>query len=167
MLAGCYVSDQPFIAADTADYPIADGAAFQVFRPAGDDWRPQPGRRVAREGAYYIYLEEPDGKRSAPFLIKRVAENTYVVQMNDTADLARVTEYYYQLIDFDGMTAIQYSGTCAARPGWIERNLIARVEDAAATPRCIFDNFENLVAVLAEASRNAAPEARFVLANPP
>ena len=164
MLAGCYVSDEPFVTVEDADYPIETGTRFSVFRPAGDDWQAQPGRVIESAGNYYVYVEEPDQKRSTPFLLKRIAENRYVVQMNDTADFARVSEVYYQLIDFDGTTAIQYSSTCPAWTNWVERELIARLEEAAAETRCHFSSFDNLVTVLEEAAVNAAPEAKFVLA---
>ena len=44
----------------------------------------------------------------------------------------------------------------------MQLRLIDRIENAA-TPRCIFSNFESLTIVLREAVKNAAPEAKYVL----
>ena len=158
VLAGCYISKQPLIVPAAADYPIADAAHFDAYTPAGSGWRKLVGRTVRRAGGYYVYVEDGRPKPSLPFLLKRVAPNLYVAQLSDRAS----GEFAYELIRFAGTPAIQYHGTCPARADWLRRRLIDRIENAA-TPRCIFSNFESLTIVLREAVKNAAPEAKYVL----
>ena len=161
-LAGCYVSKQPFINPANADYPLKDGTHLDGFRPVGKDWRPAKGRTLHRVGGHYVYIEDGDTERSPPFLFKRVAPNRYVAQLSDSSDPRKVTEYYYQLIMFDGTTAIQYQATCDARPEWVDRSLADKIEQTS-TPRCLFSNFDKLATVLQEATKNAAPEAKYVV----
>jgi hypothetical protein len=161
-LAGCYISKAPFITPQAADYPIADGARLSAYSPAGKRWLPKPGRTLRRSGGYYVYQEDGRPKPSLPFLLKRVAPNVYVVQMNDRPLPKAPTEYTYQLIEFDGTTAIKYTGICPARPEWAARKLVVRIEETQ-TRRCIFSNLKDLTTVLREAAKNAAPEAKYVL----
>jgi hypothetical protein len=163
-LSGCYVSKTPFITPETADYPIATGTRFDAFLPRGQTWRPQPARTVHRIGTHYIYMEDGSPRRSIPFLLKQIAPRRYVIQLSDTADPVRITEYYYAIVDFDGTTAIQYSPACAPRETWLLQQWI-RVERLSTNDRCIFATFETLQSVLKEAVINAAPEAKFVIAN--
>ncbi len=163
-LSGCYVSKQPFIGAANADYPLKDGARLDAFAPEGKDWRLTKGRTVRRVGDRYVYAEDGEKEQSPPFLFKRVAKNRYVAQMSDTSDPGKVTEYYYQLIEFDGRTAIQYQATCNPRPEWVTRRLVEKVEDTS-PQRCLFSTLEKLSTVLQEAAKNAAPEAKYVLKN--
>jgi hypothetical protein len=161
-LSGCYVSKQPFITAANADYPLKDGARFAAFLPRGKDWRPDKGRTVRRIGDHYVYANDGETEQSPPFLFKRIARNRYVAQMSDSSDPRKVTEFYYQLIVFDGTTAIQYQATCNPRPEWLTRGLIEKTEDTS-TERCLFSSLDKLATVLQEAAKNAAPEAKFVL----
>jgi hypothetical protein len=161
-LSGCYVSTRPLIAPAGADYPVADGARFAAFAPQGRGWTPLPSRTVWRRGAYYVYQDDGRPKPSLPFLLKRIAPGLYVAQLSDHADPAKAREYVYELISFDGKTAIQQQGACPARPEWVRRGLIERIENTT-TPRCIFSSLEKLAVVLRESARNAAPEAKYVL----
>ena len=162
VLAGCYVSQQPFITAANADYPVRDGAHFDAFIPGGKDWRRGKGRTLRRIGDHYVYAVDGDKEQSPPFLFKRIGRNRYVAQMSDSSDPRKVTEYYYELIVFDGKTAIQYQANCGARPEWVTRGLADKIEQTS-TPRCLFSNFDKLTTVLQEAAKNAAPEAKYVL----
>ena len=166
LVSGCYVSKAPFITPAIADYPIADGTRFDAFLPRGQAWRPQPARTIQRIGTHYVYREEGSTRRSIPFLLKQIAPRRYVIQLSDTADPARITEYYYALIDFDGTTAVQYQPACGPRPAWIARGWIERVEKTSTNDRCIFASFEHLKSVLTEAAIKAAPEAKFVIGRP-
>ncbi len=165
LLSSCYVSRAPFITPATADYPVADGARFQAFAPAGNKWIARPSRTVRRAGAYYVFHEHGRPKPSLPFLMKRVAPRLYVVQLADNRDPRKVREYVYELMEFDGTAAIQHKSVCPARPEWVERRLVDRVEQTQ-TRRCIFSDFAKLVKVLREAAKNAAPEAKYVLVTP-
>ena len=163
LLAGCYVSKQPFITPATADYPIQAPAHFDAFLPRGTQWRPQPGRTLQRVGTHYTYVEDGSTRRSPPFLLKRIAPNRYVLQMSDTSNVQRVSEYYYALVQFDGTSATQFKPACAPRVVWVEEKSIDKVERLSTGDRCLFSSLEKLSTVLQEASVNAAPEARFVL----
>jgi hypothetical protein len=166
LLAGCYVSKQPLITSETADYPIAAPAHFDAFLPRGKEWRPQPGRTLQRAGAHYVYVEDGSTKRSAPFLVKRIGPKRYIVQLSDSSDPKRVTEFYYTLMDFDGTTAVEYQPACAPRESWVTAKWIDKVERLSTNDRCLFTSFDNLKKVLEEAAIKAAPEARFVLSKP-
>ena len=160
--SGCYVSEQPFITPETADYPLDDTVHFDGFAARGTTWRPQPGRTVHRVGTHYVYVNDGDTKRSIPFLLKQIGPRRYVLQMSDTADRARITEYYYQLIDFDGTTAIQWPAACRPRQVWVAEQLIERVEATSTNDRCIFTSLDDLATVLAEAVKTTLPEAKYV-----
>jgi hypothetical protein len=163
-LSGCFLSKQPFITPETADYPIASDSYFDAYARRGEGWRPLPeGRRVRIQNGYYYYRNDGSNQTSVPFLMKEISEGRYVVQANDTSNFARVTEYYYFLVDFDGTEAIQHSGSCWPRLEWLEEGIIAGIEYASTNTRCAFDSFENLVTVLEGTTELAAPEDRFVL----
>ena len=164
--AGCYVSKQPLITPQTADYPVTAPAHFGASRPSGDTWRPQPGRTLQRVGMHYVYVEDGSTKRSPPFLVKRIGPKRYIVQLSDSSDPKRVTEFYYTLMDFDGTTAIEYQPACAPRESWVTKKWVDKVERLSTNDRCLFTSFDNLKQVLEEAAVKAAPEARFVLTKP-
>ncbi len=164
LLAGCYVSKQPLVALETADYPIADGTHLQAFAPQGKDWRPQEGRTIHRKDGYYTYITDGEDKQSPPFLLKRVAPNSnlYIAQMSDRSNPKQVSEYYYDLIQFDGKTAVQHQATCPTRPDWVTRGLADKIESTA-SPRCLFSDFGKMATALQEAAKVEAPEAKFVV----
>ena len=165
LLGGCYVSKTALITPATADYPLPDGTRLVAFRPAGTTWRPQPARTLKRIGERYVYVEDGLPRPSVPFLLKRIGKNRFVAQIADTSNPSRVTEYYYALFDFDGTTAVQYKPNCTARPDFVARKLADRIEETAER-RCVFSDLAKLVTVLTEDARNAAPEAKFVIAKP-
>ena len=164
LLAGCYVSKAPFITPATADYPIASGTRFDTARPSGKEWRRQPGRTVHRAGAHYVYVEDGSPKRSVPFLLKEIAPKRYILQLSDSSDPGKVSEYYYALLDYDGATAIQFQAGCMPRDGWIGKKWIDKVEPLSMGDRCLFSSLGNLTSVLQDASIKAAPELRFTRA---
>lgn len=161
-LGGCYVSKTPLITQANADYPIKDGARFESYVPRGRAWRRDEERVVRREGDHYVYVREGDRKKSPPFLLKRVAKNRYVVQMSDSTDARKVTEYYYQLIDFDGRNAVQYQANCEARPETVTQGLVDKIEETA-TRRCLFSDLDKLAKVLVQEAPHGAPEGKYVL----
>ncbi len=168
LLSGCYLSKTMLITPETADYPIVSDSHFASFARRGEDWRPMPsGRTVRRSGAYYFFRDDGSNATSLPFLMKEVLPGRYVVQANDTSDFARVTEYYYLLLDFDGREAVQYSATCWPREEWISDGLVAQVEQTAVNARCHFDSLEDLTTVLVGTTDYTAPEERFVLTPSP
>ena len=166
LLAGCYVSKEPFITPATADYPIATGTRFEAARPSGKEWRRQAGRTVHRAGAHYVYVEDGSLRRSVPFLLKEIAPKRYILQLSDSSDPAKIREYYYALLDFDGATAIQFQPACYPRDAWLARKWIDKVERLSTGNRCLFSSLENLTSVLQDASVLAAPEMRFTVARP-
>jgi hypothetical protein len=163
-VSGCFLSEEPFITPETADYPIASDSYFDAYARRGDDWSPLPeGRRVRIQNGYYYYRNDGSDRTSVPFLMKEISEGRYVVQANDTSTFERVSEYYYFLVDFDGTEAIQHRSRCWPREEWLENRIIAGIEYASTNTRCTFDSFENLVTVLEGTTEFAAPEDRFVL----
>ena len=168
LLAGCYLSEVPFITPEAADYPIVSNSHFDAYGRRGTGWRPLPeGRTVRLSDGYYYYRNDGSDRTSVPFLMKEISENRYVVQANDTSTFARVSEYYYYLVDFDGTEAIQYSGSCRPLQEWIDNGIIADIERTSFNLRCAFDSFENLVTVLEGATEFVSPEERFVLSSAP
>lgn len=164
MLAGCFLSEEPFITPATADYPIASDSHFDAYARRGTEWRPLPdGRTVRLLNGYYYYRNDGSNRTSVPFLMKEISENRYVVQANDTSNFERVTEYYYYLVDFDGAEAVQFTGSCWPRQEWIDNGIIAEIENTSMNTRCVFENLENLVTVLEGTTEYTAPEERFVL----
>nr|TFG52415.1 MAG: hypothetical protein E4H34_05040 [Hyphomicrobiales bacterium] len=163
-LAGCFVSKEPLITPETADYPIASATNFDAFGRRGTDWRPLPeGRSVYRKGNYYYYVNDDSDRKSVPFLLKKISDGRYIAQANDTSNFDRVAEYYYFLIDFDGSEAIQHSGSCWPRQAWIDDGLITQVERTSMNTRCLVENIEDLAVVLEGTMGFRAPEARFVV----
>lgn len=163
-LAGCFIAKEPLITPETADYPIETGTHFDAFARRGTDWRPLPqGRSVHRQGDYYVYVNDDSDRTSVPFLLMEISAGRYIVQANDTSNFERVSEYYYFLVDFDGVEAIQHSGSCWPRSEWIETGIISQVERTSVNTRCQFTSIENLETVLEGTTEFTAPEERYVL----
>ncbi len=163
-LTGCFLSKEQLIAPETADYPIEDGSHFDAFARRGTDWRPLPeGRSVYRRGDYYVYVNDDSDRTSVPFLLMEISPGRYIVQANDTSNFERVSEYYYFLMDFDGVEAIQYSSSCWPRQEWIDEGVIAQVERTSMNTRCHFADIDSLTTVLQGVSTYTAPEERYLL----
>ena len=163
-LTGCFLSKEQLIAPETADYPIEDGSHFDAFARRGTDWRPlSEGRAVYRRGDYYVYVNDDSDRSSVPFLLMEISPGRYIVQANDTSDFERVSEYYYFLVDFDGVEAIQYSSSCWPRQEWVDEGVITQVERTSMNTRCHFADIDSLTTVLQGASIYTAPEEKYVL----
>jgi len=163
-LTGCFLSKAPLITPETADYPIESGSHFDSFARRGTDWRPLPeGRTVHRQGDYYVYINDNSDRTSVPFLLMQISPGRYILQANDTSNFERVSEYYYFLVDFDGVEAIQHSGSCWPRQEWIDEGIITQIERTSMNTRCHFANLDNLTTVLEAASGYRAPEEKYVL----
>ena len=163
-LAGCFLTKEPLITPDTAAYPIESGSHFDSFARRGTDWRPLPeGRSVHRQGDYYVYINDDSDRTSVPFLLMEIAPGRYIVQANDTSNFDRVSEYYYFLVEFDGVEAIQYSSSCWPRQEWIDRGIITQVERTSINTRCHFADIAGLRTALEGASEYTAPEEKYVL----
>jgi hypothetical protein len=163
-LQACFLTKEPLITPENADYPIEPGSHFEVFARRGTDWRPLPvGRSVHRQGDYYYYVNDDRNRLSVPFLLMEISPDRYIVQVNDTSNFERVSEYYYFLVDFDGVEAVQYSGSCWPRKEWLDEGIISLVERTSMNTRCHFTAIENLTTVLEEVSEFAAPEEKYVL----
>jgi len=166
-LAGCFLSKEPLITPETADYPIESGSHFEAFARRGTDWRPLPeGRSIYRRGDYYYYVNDDSDRMSVPFLFMEISPGRYIVQANDTSRFERVSEYYYFLVDFDGVEAVQYSGACWPRKEWIDEGVISQVERTSMNTRCTFTTIEDLKTVLEGVSEYTAPEEKYVLSVP-
>ena len=165
-LGGCYVSKAPFITPATADYPVPHRTHFDGFVPAGKDWTKKEGRTLGIVDGYYVYIEDGETERSVPFLLKRIAPGRFIAQMNDSSDEKRISEYYYELVEFDGTTAIQHKPDCGPRQEWIDKKLIANVERTSTNARCMFAKIEDLAIVLQDAAKTTPPEAKFVVTKP-
>ena len=163
-LAGCFLTKVPLITPDTADYPIEPGSHFDAFARRGTDWRPLPeGRSVHRQGDYYVYVNDNSDRTSVPFLLMEISPGRYILQANDTSNFSRVSEYYYFLVDFDGVEAIQHSGSCWPRQEWIDEGVITQVERTSMNTRCHFADIGGLTTVLEGTSEYTAPEEKYVL----
>ena len=161
---GCFLAKEPLITPDMASYPIESGAHFEAFARRGVDWRPLPvGRSVHRQGDYYVYVSDDSDRTSVPFLLFEFAPGRYIVQANDTSNFDRVSEYYYFLVEFDGVEAIQYSSSCWPRQEWIDSRIITQVERTSINTRCHFTDIESLRIVLEGSSEFTAPEEKYVL----
>lgn len=163
-LAGCFLTKEPLITPDIAAYPVESGSHFDAFARRGADWRPLPeGRSVHRQGDYYVYVNDDSDRTSVPFLLLEIAPGRYIVQANDTSNFDRVSEYYYFLVEFDGVEAIQYSGSCWPRQEWIDGGVITQVERTSINTRCHFADIAGLTTVLEGSSEFTAPEEKYVL----
>ena len=161
---GCFLTKEPLITPDIASYPIESGAHFDSFARRGTDWRPLPaGRTVHRQGDYYVYVNDDSDRTSVPFLLLEIAPDRYIVQANDTSNFDRVSEYYYFLMEFDGVEAIRYSSSCWPRQEWIDDGIITLVERTSINTRCHFADIENLTIVLEGSAEFAAPEEKYML----
>jgi hypothetical protein len=163
-LGGCFLTKEPLITPDTAAYPIESGSHFDAFARRGADWRPLPeGRSVYRRGDYYVYVNDDSDRTSVPFLLMEIAPGHYIVQANDTSNFDRVSEYYYFLVEFDGVEAIQYSSSCRPRQEWIDGGVVTQVERTSINTRCHFADIAGLTTALEEVSEYTAPEEKYVL----
>lgn len=163
-LTGCFLAKEPLITPDMASYPIESGAHFDAFARRGTDWRPLPeGRSVHRQGDYYVYVNDDSDRTSVPFLLLQIAPTRYIVQANDTSNFERVSEYYYFLVEFDGIEAIQYSSSCWPRQAWIDEGIITQVERTSINTRCHFADISGLTIALEGSTEFTAPEEKYVL----
>jgi hypothetical protein len=163
-LTGCFLAKQPLITPDIASYPIESGTHFDAFARRGEDWRPLPvGRTVHRQGDYYVYVNDDSDRVSVPFLLFETEPGRYIVQANDTSNFENVSEYYYFLVEFDGVEAIQYSSSCWPRQAWIESGIITQVERTSINTRCHFADIDDLTIVLEGSNEFTAPEEKYVL----
>ena len=163
-LQACFLAKEPLITPETADYPIEPGSHFEAFARRGTGWRPLPvGRSVHRQDDYYYYVNDDSDRRSVPFLLMEISPGRYIVQANDTSNFERISEYYYFLVDFDGIEAVQYSGSCWPRQEWLDEGIISLVERTSMNTRCHFTAIESLTTVLEGVSEFTAPEEKYVL----
>jgi len=163
-LTGCFLSKAQLITPQTADYPIVSGTHFDSFARRGTDWRPLPeGRTIHRHGDYYVYINDNSDRTSVPFLLMKISPGRYIVQATDTSNFENVSEYYYFLMDFDGIEAIQHSGSCWPRQAWIDEGVISQMERTSTNTRCRFTDLDSLTTVLEAASGYTAPEGKYVL----
>jgi hypothetical protein len=104
-LGGCFVSSDAFITNANADHPWNDSRARQ-FNWEDGDWKSQGFVTLRREGALYR-LEDEKSRDVTRFLVKKIADNSYVAQMQDmngTGD----SSYTYALLVVDGKHIYQY-----------------------------------------------------------
>ena len=105
VLSGCFVSSGAFITPASADHPWSDLRARQ-FEWEGD-WKPNGYVNLRRVGALYRFT--PESSRDVTrFLLKQIADDTYVAQMQDTSGSGDAA-YAYALLVVDGKRIYQYA----------------------------------------------------------
>jgi len=104
-LGGCFVSSGAFVTAANADYPWNDSRARQFDWQDGD-WKPQGFVTLRREGALYR-IEDERSRDVTRFRVKKIADNSYVAQMQDMSGSGD-SSYTYALLVVDGKRIYQY-----------------------------------------------------------
>ena len=104
-LGGCFVSSDAFITTANADHPWNDSRA-RTFDWQDGEWKPQGFVTLRREGALYRFEDETSHDVTR-FLVKKVADNSYVAQMQDMSGSGD-SSYTYALLVVDGKRIYQY-----------------------------------------------------------
>ena len=171
LLSGCFISDEPLLTPENADYPIAHGSVFiksSVLR-AQTDYEPFDNavvisrdydNKVKREGGYYVHEETGANgvKNVSRGLMKQIEKNAYLVMVQDKES----GRYWYGLFEREGEEWVQYKVLCedlvasAKRAGEPLENF-----GAVRTPSgaCKFTSLERLMHAI-KFARDLSPKAR-------
>jgi len=163
MLAGCFVSKTPLFGPAGADYPIADGARFAVYRldDNGRRWANEAPRHatVTRKGADYLYTL--NGNDPVAGLMDDIGNGDYIGLARDPS---KPGEVMYGLFRKHGEGWLRYSPNCSDFARAAAKHGQSR-ETFHITPSgndCAFSSYDDLKKAMTALTEYAAPDVEYV-----
>ncbi|MCE9648390.1 MAG: hypothetical protein K8R18_02090 [Parvibaculum sp.] len=161
LLSACFISDKPLIAPADADYPIADGARFAVWKldPGGKRTGDVEHVTVTREGADYVYSLRDETPVKG--LMDDIGNDTYIVLARDVTKPGKAT---YAAFRKDGSRWLRYAPNCSdfARLAATHRKSRADFHIEASGNDCAFSDYADLKAAMEMEVRYATPNGEYV-----
>lgn len=163
LLAGCYESAHPLIAANMADFPLGNSTRYRLYEWNTElrQWDISEAGTVTRNGDHYDEIDDiafiPDAK---PFLLKSIWDNSYVAQQNSGS------AYVYDLVRIESDAIYEYGMPCEeADRKFVGQGLIDSFStDNGWGNTCTVSSFEKLARVFrAIAAENRQPHGKYVL----
>lgn len=162
LLSACFISDAPLIAPADADYPIADGTRFAVWKldDKGERKRETPAHAVVtRDGANYVYTEP--GEKPITGLMDDMGGGAYIVLFHDEDHPG---QSIYGLLQKSGDNWRSHGITCPdfAKLAKAHGKSLADFHTADDRGNCAFSNHDDLKAAMELEARYAAPNEEYV-----
>lgn len=162
LLSACFVSKKPLFGPAEADYPVADGARFAVYKLDDNGARTGEAPRhvaVTRKGDDYIYTL--DGETPMTGLMDDIGGGDYIALVRDAE---KPGEAVYGLLRKKGDGWLRYSPECsdfirAANKHGQDR---ASFNIAPSGNDCAFSSYEDLKKAMAAEVEYAAPDTEYV-----
>jgi hypothetical protein len=162
LLAGCFISKDDLIAPADADYPIADGAHFAVYKLDAGGKRTGDAPKhitITRKGADYLYVL--DHEKPAPGLMDDIGGGNYIAMAHH---LDKPHESIYVLFHRTDGNWLRYAPNCSdfARLAAAHGKSRADFHITASGNNCAFSSYEDLKKAMALHIQYAAPDAEYV-----
>lgn len=162
LLAACFVSKTPLFGPAEADYPIADGARFAVYKLDNNGERTSDAPRhvvVARKGADYVYTL--DGEEPVAGLMDDIGGGDYIALVRDAE---KPGEAIYGLLRRKGEGWLRYSPECSdfIRAASRHGHSRASFNIAPSGNDCAFSSYDDLKKAMAAEVQYAAPDMEYV-----
>jgi hypothetical protein len=111
LLASCFESGQPLIAANQADFPFGQAVRYTFYEWDKErrTWQPNETGTIRREAGHYLQLD--DGRRIAdadPIWLKSIGDGYFIAQQKNNA------VYIYDLLKIQNDVVYQFGFPCSA-----------------------------------------------------
>jgi hypothetical protein len=161
LLSACFISDKPLIAPADADYPIADGARFAVWKldPGGKRTGDVEHVTMTRDGADYVYSLRDETPLHG--LMDEIGPNTFIVMGRDATKPGKAT---YAAFRKDGNRWLRYAPYCSdfARLAATHGKSRADFHIEQSGNDCAFSSYADLKAAMEIHLQYAPPNAEYV-----
>jgi len=161
LLSACFISNTPLIAPADADYPIANGARFAVWKldPGGHRIYDAEHVTVTRAGADYVYSLRDETPLHG--LMKEIAPGAYIVMGRDATKPGKAT---YAGFRKDGTRWLRYAPNCSdfARLAVEHGKSRADFHIEASGNDCALSTYADLKAAMEMHMRYAPPNGEYV-----
>ena len=152
LLSGCFASDKPMFAPDTAVGALEPGR-YGLFEQYGDQSKPSEYMEVRQRGSAYDFINEKGAVN--PVTFHPIAGGLYVAQVGGMPQQGTDKKGYgYALFKIDGREALVYVVECDKQ----DKTMLAaaRVE-IRGHYECFIDNVANPAAFFAGLKRSDPP----------
>ena len=162
LLAACFVSKPPLFGPAEADYPVANGARFAVYKldDRGERTKDAPHHlTVARKGSDYVYTL--DGEEPVAGLMDDIGGGDYIALIRDAE---KPGEAMYGLLRRKGDGWLRYSPECSDFIRAVSKHGLDRASFNI-TPSgndCSFTSYADLKKAMAAEVQYAAPDTEYV-----
>ncbi len=162
LLSACFVSKTPLFTPADADYPIADGARFTVWKidPLGKRIDDAPDHlTVTRDGADYVYTLRDE--KPVKGLMDDIGNGFYIAL---SRDMTKPGETSYALFHNTGTKWLRYAPVCSdfARLAAEHGKSRADFHIEPSGNNCAFKTYADLKAAMMFEARYGTPNAEYV-----